>query len=76
MLPGDGHSLISLTFSRSMFNSFEEVTKPKYMSFVFIKELFFRFINNFLVATFSLLLSNVLSVLHIVGQLSGGEGGG
>jgi hypothetical protein len=26
---GEGHSLISLTLSRSIFNSFEEIIKPK-----------------------------------------------
>jgi hypothetical protein len=57
MLLGDDHSLIALTFSGSIFNSFEEITKPKYMSSVFIKELFFKFINNFSCCNF--LITNV-----------------
>jgi hypothetical protein len=47
MMLDDGHYLITLTFSGSIFNSFEDITKPKYMSYVFIKEIFFRFISNF-----------------------------
>jgi hypothetical protein len=54
MFLGDGHYLISLTFSGSIFNSFEEITKPKYMSSFFIKELFFRFFNNFYSCNFSI----------------------
>jgi hypothetical protein len=47
MLFGDGHYLIALIFSRSIFNSLKEITKPKYMSYFFIKECFFIFMSNF-----------------------------
>jgi hypothetical protein len=54
MLLGDGHYLIALTFFGSVFNSFEEITKPKYMSSFFIKELFFIFFSNFFCYNFSI----------------------
>jgi hypothetical protein len=66
MIPGYGHSLIALTFSGSIFNSFEGIIKLKNMSFVFIKEIFFSDLSTiFLGATFSSLISNVLSVLPL-----------
>jgi hypothetical protein len=57
MLLGEGHSLISLTCYGFIFNSFEEITKPKYMSYVFMKEHFFRFMSNFFY--YNLFITNV-----------------
>jgi hypothetical protein len=54
MLFSDSHSLIYLTFYGSIFNSFEEKTKPKYMSSFFIKDIFLKFINNFSCYNFSI----------------------
>jgi hypothetical protein len=60
MLLGDGHSLIAFTFSRSIFNLFEEITNPKYMSSFFIKEHFFRFISNCSCCNISITQFNII----------------
>jgi len=60
-LLGEDHSCISLTLFGSIFNSFEDITNPIYMSSIFMKENFFKFINNFSCCN---LLNNIFKCLR------------